>query len=35
VVKRLSELGEAMRADLGDSLTERKPTGAREAGRME
>ena len=35
VVKRLSELGEAMRADLGDALTNRKPAGAREAGLME
>jgi arylsulfatase len=35
VVKRLSDLAEGMRADLGDALTERKPTGAREAGRVQ
>ena len=32
VVKRLSDLAESMRADLGDSLTARKATGAREPG---
>ena len=32
VVKRLSDLAEAMRADLGDSLTGLKATGAREPG---
>lgn len=32
VVQRLSALGETMRADLGDSLTDRKATGAREPG---
>lgn len=35
VVKRLSDLAEAMREDLGDTLTDRKPLGAREAGRVE
>ncbi len=34
-VKRLQALAETMRADLGDSLTQRKPTGAREPGRVE
>lgn len=35
VVKRLSDLAEVMRADLGDALTNRPPAGAREAGRVE
>jgi arylsulfatase len=34
VVKRLGELAEAMRADLGDKLTGRKPAGARPPGRQ-
>ena len=34
VVKHLSALAETMRADLGDSLTGRKATGAREPGRI-
>lgn len=34
VVKRLEALAEGMRGDLGDSLTRRKPTGAREPGRL-
>ena len=32
-VKTLEALGEKMRADLGDSLTGRKPTGARPPGK--
>lgn len=35
IVKRLSDLAETMRNDLGDALTDRKPTGAREAGRVQ
>ena len=34
VMERLLELAEAMRADLGDKLTDRKPTGARERGKL-
>ena len=34
VVKRLGDLAETMRGDLGDALTNRPPTGAREAGRV-
>jgi len=34
VVRRLMKLADSMRADLGDSLTETKPTGAREPGRV-
>jgi hypothetical protein len=34
IVKRLSDLAETMRADLGDSLTGRKATGAREPGHV-
>lgn len=34
VVKRLGELAESMRADLGDKLTGRKPTGARKPGSL-
>jgi arylsulfatase A-like enzyme len=33
-VKRLLALADTMRADLGDSLTQRKPTGNRPPGRM-
>jgi arylsulfatase A-like enzyme len=35
VVNRLSDLAESMRSDLGDSLTDRKPTGARDAGNVQ
>ncbi len=35
VVKRLSELADAMRRDLGDNLTGIEPTGQREPGRIE
>jgi len=34
VVKRLLAIAEAARGDLGDSLTKRKPTGAREPGHI-
>jgi hypothetical protein len=34
VVRRLESLAEDMRADLGDSLTKRKATGAREPDRL-
>ncbi|MDY7109006.1 MAG: DUF6807 family protein, partial [Planctomycetota bacterium] len=34
VVERLVRLAEAMRADLGDALTNTAPTGAREPGRL-
>lgn len=34
VVARLTELADAMRADLGDKLTETPATGAREPGRL-
>ena len=34
VVARLVKLAEAMRADLGDKLTDVKPTGARPPGRV-
>lgn len=34
VVKHLSDLAEGMRAELGDSLTGKKPTGARAAGHV-
>lgn len=34
VVKRLGDLAEGMRADLGDTLTDRKASGARGAGRV-
>jgi hypothetical protein len=34
VVKRLLELAELARAELGDSLTERKGTAIREPGRL-
>ncbi len=35
VVKRLTELADAMRRDLGDDLTGIEPTGKREPGRIE
>ena len=35
VVKRLEAIVEAARADLGDALTKREPTGARAPGRFE
>lgn len=35
IVTRLSALAETMRADLGDKLTGRKPSGAREPGRAD
>ena len=35
VVKRLTELADAMRRDLGDNLTGIEPTGKREPGRIE
>jgi len=35
VVKRLLELADSMRADLGDTLTKVEPTGARQPGRLE
>ncbi len=35
VVKRLTELADAMRYDLGDNLTKIKATGKREPGRIE
>jgi arylsulfatase A-like enzyme len=34
VVERLQAVAEAARADLGDSLTKRKPTGARPVGKL-
>jgi arylsulfatase A len=34
VVRQLEAVAEAARADLGDSLTQREPTGAREPGRL-
>jgi arylsulfatase A-like enzyme len=34
VVARLQQVAEAARADLGDSLTKRKPTGARPVGKL-
>ena len=35
VVKRLTELADTMRRDLGDNLTKVDPTGKREPGRIE
>jgi arylsulfatase A-like enzyme len=35
VVERLTRLADAMRADLGDNLTEVAPSGAREPGRIQ
>ena len=35
VAARMKELADRMRADLGDSLTKRKGTGAREPGRLQ
>lgn len=34
VIERLQAVAEAARADLGDSLTKRKPTGARPVGKL-
>jgi arylsulfatase len=34
IVKQLSVLAENMRADLGDTLTNRKATGARKPGSL-
>ena len=35
VVKKLTELADAMRHDLGDNLTNIKPTGNRKPGRID